>query len=179
MGLTETQRAELDAIVIAAQYGRPWSDEMRGQDKAMYRLRRDRLNDLLAAWRAVDLDTRMTLAAALVRMGDEHSRDHAAPVPDLQDVVEEHLAGIALPGGNRERTNGFREAVLFLWDAWRVELPLDCEPRVGEEALAFIAPIIAEVFNMPLPRATQRTYDRLRALEKTERGLPGRKGARN
>lgn len=152
---------------------------MRGGDKAVYRSTRDRLKDLLEAWRAVDLDTRMTLAAALVHMGDKHSRDPAAPVPDLEDVVEEHLAGIALPGGNRERTDGFREAVLFLWDAWRVEQPLDCEPRVGEEALAFIAPIIAEVFEMPIPRAKQRTYDRLRAFEKTEEGLPGRnKGSR-
>lgn len=174
MELTTDQRAELEAIVTAVRYSSPAIDQMRGGDKTAYRARRDRLNDLLDAWRAVDVDTRMTLVAMLVRMGDDFARDSTVQTPDLEDAITEHLSGLALPSGNRERTEGFREAVLFLWNVWIAEQPLNRSPAVGEAALGFIAPIIAETFDMPVSQAKQRTYDRLRAFEKTEGGLPRR-----
>lgn len=178
MELTDAQRAELESIVTAARYSRPAIDEMRGGDKATYRARRERLNDLLEAWRAIDLDTQIALSGALVRMGEEHGADGDAPVPDFGDVVAQHLAELALPSGKPEKTEGFGEAVLFLWNAWCAEQPLDREPAVGEDALASISPIIADTFGLPLSRARSRTYDRLRAFERTEDGLPRRKGYR-
>lgn len=175
MELTEAQKAELASIVEAARYGRPWIDDMRGGDRAAYRARRERLVDLLTAWRTVDLDTQIALSAALVRMGDKRALDPSAPTPDFGEVIDEHLASIGLPSGKREHVDGFRDAILFLWDIWCAELPLNRTPPVGDEVLDFMTPIVAETFDLSVPQARQKTYDRLRALEKTEAGLPRRK----